>query len=207
MDYRKNRIRQAEIGIARHLIPANVDKQEFWNEHWPVIETLMTLEAVLHERIYFFQKNDHKRKDAVSLIVIADMAWQQIRILAGIKGKDSIWLKNYLPQDYDNLREIGFDSFDPDIEIVNGLGWLFDLHSALRHPDKGNMAKYPFILDEPWPPEKATHLIQVTKNLLHILCVFTGEFDESGWESDVQRKKKLAQIAKGEKPRESSCTS
>lgn len=197
MNFKNHQLRQSEIGIARFLIPADVSRQEYWNENWPVIETLQTLEAVLHERIHFFKSDRHQREDAISLIVIADMAWQQVRILAGLEGKkDSSWFEGYLPQDYDSLREIGFDSFDTDIDVFDGLGWLFDLHSALRHPNKENMKKYPFLLHDPWPEEEATRLIQITSSLLHVLYVVADEFDESGWKDDVQRKRKLAQIAK-----------
>lgn len=192
----KNKLRQSEIGIARYLIPENMGKQDYWNEHWPVIETLLTLEAVLDERIHFFQSEHHQRENAISLIAIADMAWQQIRILAGVKGKDSTWLESYLPQDYSDLQKIGFDLYDLDTEIVNGLGWLYDLHSVLRHPDKKNMKKYPFLLHNPWPKEEANRLIQIASSLLHILYVFSDEFDESGWENDIQKKRKLAQTAK-----------
>lgn len=187
----KNKLRQSEIGIARHLIPANVEKQEFWNEHWPVIETLSTLEAVLDERIYFFQSKPHQREGAISLIAIADMAWQQIRILAGVKGKDSTWFQSYLPQDYSDLQKAGFDSYDLDIDIANGLIWLFDLHSAIRHPNKKNIKKHPFLLYDPWPKKEANRLFQVTSSLLRILYVFSDEFDESGWENDIQKKGRL----------------
>lgn len=193
---KKYQLRQSEIGLANYLIPKNIDKQDYWNEHWPIIETMLTLEPILDERIHFFRSGQHKRENAIALIVIADMAWQQIRILAGITGKDSDWLQSYLPQDYDHLRNMGFDSYDLDIGIVNDFVWLFDLHSALRHPKKEYMKKYPFILHNPWPAIEANRLIQTAESLLHILYVFTDKFDESGWEEDIQRKKKFAETAR-----------
>jgi len=190
-------MKHVESGIAKFLTPEDANTQEYWNKHWPAIEMLPSTEAVLCERIFFYKKNYFDRNDALSLVLIADFAWQQIRNLAGVEGDDKNWLNRYVGDDYNDLKkERGFNLFDKDEELVKNLKWLFDIHSTLRHPSAENLKKHDFLLHDPWPKQQAERLLVTAESLERILSAFSDSFDESGWLDDIDRKSKLAERAR-----------
>lgn len=191
-------MKQVELGIAKFLTPQNVDTQEYWNEHWPVIEMLLSSEAILMERLFFFKENSFQRNDALSLLLIADFVWQQIRKLSGIQGKDERWMRKYLPDLGSNSTKAALlDEFEKgNIEVLENLKWLFGLHTSLRHPTATNFKKHKFLLYDPWPKEQAERLLKTAESLDHILLVFSDSFEESGWMDEVEKKSKLTEKAR-----------
>lgn len=187
---------RVERNIADYLVPKDLaNDKDFWITHWCNIQYLGDMSAILEEHLHFFEK-DYSRAEAGSLIAIVDMCWQSIRRMAGKKGDDLKWLNDYLPSNHDSVfPENSQFSYNNDVQVVEDIKWVFELHSCLRHPEK-IFLEAPFIFNDPWPAEQASRLIKAAKNLDYIFDCISGHFEESGFVDEIEQKKIYAEKAR-----------
>jgi hypothetical protein len=163
--------RHQAISFSRYILPMEdrVD-QLFWDERWPIIQTLSHVEPVLDERRHFFEKS-RSRNHALSLVLMLDLAWQVVRKLAGLSGKESL---------------------PPPSEQFN---WVYDLHTKLRHPEE-LYPQHAWMFHDPWPQHEADRLIEVAKNMEAVLVDITGDFElGTGYVGEIEEKQIRASIA------------
>ncbi len=130
-----------------------------------IFETLSAINAILKERIMFFETNNYRRNDAISLVVISDTAWQSIRILSDLKNDDSKWFLEISPNENDDL-------FADYFQLLKDMKWVFSLHSYLRHPTATNKGYHPYIFNDPWPKDKSKKLIETAKSIRSMANIY-----------------------------------
>lgn len=102
---------------------------------------LSTFAILLDSEIKRFEESPG-RSEALALILTADFCWQTLRRLADrSKPKDDLrWIDMALPTDWKEAdQDTGNGYFCRQREIVNNAKWVFELHSAMRHPEKESL--------------------------------------------------------------------
>lgn len=103
---------------------------------------LSTFLLLLDDEIERFE-NSRARAAAVALVLTADLCWQSLRTLAERheSGDDQKWIDAVLPADWPlSDHDTGDKFFEHQRRIVENAKWMFELHSALRHPTSKNAA-------------------------------------------------------------------
>jgi len=188
---------KAASAIGHYLLPKqDLRNQAYWNKHWPLLEQLQSLAAIMAERRHFFRKT-RSRNDAWLLITTTDLVWQSIRTLAGKTGSDRTWLDSYLPEDHCTLFPEGSSlSFVPLEEMVEDINWVYGLHSQLRHPGS-NAVHLETMLCDPWPDEQADRLDVAAEAASGVLKKFEAHFGlGNGFQEDLEEKAALAEKAR-----------
>lgn len=182
MSNRKPEHRLAGELIAGALVPhAAYRDQEFWNAKFPALSELMSVKAMIRERISFFRQ-DPTRNNAVLLIVMADLGWQLLRDIGNIKN-DAKSLRTTLKWSAEAQRKIDL------------IEWIYAVHSALRHPTS-NFLEYNWVLASPWPEDKQARLLEAAETLAAAMLVLDVHFNpRSGYEGEIAEKQILASNA------------
>lgn len=125
--------------LARRLVPPDQKARlRASQDYQHLISRLSTLLVLLGDGIEALQ-NTPSRSRVVALILAADFVWQAIRLFADRKGDDTAWLLREHPDDHQTSdAEVGDNLYARQKQIVEDATWLFDLHTALRHPSSVN---------------------------------------------------------------------
>ena len=184
MNARLGALRAGADQIGAQIVPHSAYRdQKFWCLHWPALRELVSIKAIIQERLIAFEQHA-SRTNAISLIVFNDLAWQVIRELGSLRGSDRDWIKKtWLRQSED-----ASNAFDL-------LLWCYEMHSALRHPTS-NWSSHSWLLDDIWPEIEARRLTDATRVICRLLLIIDAQFNPGvGFEGEIIEKRVLAAIA------------
>lgn len=135
----QRRFEQACRALARLLVPKNCRSAlSARSDLHHLTSRFSTLHILLDDEIEALQAS-RSRSDAIALILATDFVWQTVRVFACREGNDRKWLHARLPADQQaSERDSAGDHYARQKKIVDDATWVFELHSALRHPGKEN---------------------------------------------------------------------
>lgn len=172
---------KAASRVARAILSAERERElKRAPDHMTHIRTRMgTLHILLDEEIERFQKSS-ARASALALILAADFCWQALRALAGQSGDDREWMKEALPLDWrQSEQDVGDDFYTRQQRIVENARWIFDLHSALRHPKDKNPDLIA-LLREPVQQDVGQKLLRAAKEISQVWIAVQGRLGATG---------------------------
>ncbi|MDZ7750600.1 MAG: hypothetical protein U5S82_02805 [Gammaproteobacteria bacterium] len=123
--------------LASHIVPKKeIQALKVNSELKHLTSRFSTFHIMLHEAIEDFETRPSPSR-AVAIILAVDLVWQVMRALGGRQGRDTNWLVERFPDDYESVdADIRDNYFGLQKQIVDDLTWVYDLHTALRHPRK-----------------------------------------------------------------------
>ena len=130
---------------------------------------LSTFLILLDDEIERFGKS-RSRAAALAVVLTASFCWQSLRALANRTGDDREWISEALPAEVDGQRpdqETRADTFARQCRIMENAKWIFDLHSALRHPNSEN-ADLILLLREPVGEEVGSRLLSAASEIRQV---------------------------------------
>jgi len=165
----ERRFREACRAVARALVPPARKQALRGNDRLShLVSRFSTLHVVLSDEIEALAAS-RARSDALALILAADFAWQVIRALSDRRGDDAAWLASVLPPNHAQIdAEVGNGHFAQQVQIVADATWVFELHSALRHPQTESPTLLPF-LREPVPDDASSRLLDAARAIRQVL--------------------------------------
>ena len=141
-----------------------------------LISRFSTLHSLLGDAIEALKRSPSP-SHAIALILAADFVWKVVRVLAGREGSDSNWLFSVLPVDHEaSDADIGDRHYARQKQIVEDALWIFQLHSALRHPGKLNQEFLAF-LREPVGTDARTRLLDAACAVSRVLLNVQVDLD------------------------------
>ena len=160
---------QAVRAVASALVPKNrLNDRDVAEAHEHLILRIGTIQILLDDQIAELSASCSRAK-ALPLILLTDFCWQVLRALGGKKGDDSNWIEAALPQDHQaSDADIGDSFYARQIEIVQDGKWVFELHTALRHPGS-SFTDYVWLLREPVPQQHCDRLLRAARGIRALL--------------------------------------
>jgi hypothetical protein len=164
---RRDRLAARAVGYA--LVPnTRLQDDAIVDQHAHMLSRITTFQILLDDEIDALI-TCRNRQRALALVLVADFCWQMLREVGGRKGDDGSWFKTQLPQDHrQSDQDIGDGFFARQAEIVEDAKWLYDLHSALRHPGP-TFAEYVWLLKDPIAEEHVARLLRAARGIQALL--------------------------------------
>lgn len=161
----QRRERQAVRAVAAALVPeSRLRDPEVADAHEHLVLRIGSIQVLLDDEIEAWSVSGSRAR-ALPLILLTDFCWQMLRALGGKTGDDSAWIEAALPQDHKaSDADIGDSYFARQIQIVRDGKWVFELHTALRHPGSA-FANHLWLLREPVPQQHCDRLLRAARGI------------------------------------------
>jgi hypothetical protein len=145
---KERRFRKACRAVAHALVPAERKAElRASGDLQHLTSRFSTFHVLLCDEIGALMR-EPARSNALALILATDLAWQVVRALGGRSGDDVAWMDRLLPPDHAAIdADLCVDHFARQRQIVADARWVFDLHSALRHPIQACQELLPFLCE------------------------------------------------------------
>lgn len=164
-------LKKAAQAVARALIPKKrLSQLQIEGDAVALTSRLSTFQVMIDQQIEALAQQA-SRQNAVALVLIADLCWQVLRAIADLRGANSDWLAAVIPADHRaSDADVGDAYYSMQLKIVEDAKWIFDLHTALRHPRsrfKGLMQ----LLRDPINESVKARLIEAAMGIRQVLLV------------------------------------
>lgn len=133
---REREFEKAAKAVAKALMTQKASKNTIQPEvnYEHLMSRLSTFQMLLSDARDNFQAR-RGRSEALNLVLIADFCWQTLRTLCQRPGNDRQWMNETLPPDWEQSdADCGDNYYRCQRDMVENAKWIYDLHTAMRHP-------------------------------------------------------------------------
>jgi len=177
----QRRFEQVCKAVARALVPADRKARLRRSKDFKHLTTRLSTFLILIDESIDALARDPSRSHALSLILAADIVWQVMCEFGNKKGDYIKWIDAALPADREKSdADIGDGHYAKQREIVSEAKWVFDLHSALRHPGTSSSALLPLMRD-PVDPAACDRLVRAARSIRQVFVNVSVDLDPTVW--------------------------